>query len=116
MLVGRRTKVATLLVLFTLLLGGEVSAAEGAPGAQGHAFVARHRDDFALEVAFCSRPAALVDGEGAEAVVAGVCMFVRHDQSGGWEGAEYVHWLALLTTHAGVSLTPRYRTLPLCTM
>lgn len=67
-----RGAAAALLIVLALLFGGEVAAAEGAPGADGHALVAGHGEDFALEVALCGGPAALVDGEAAEAVVAGV--------------------------------------------
>ena len=115
-LVRRGPKVATLLVAFALGLGSEVAAAQCAPGAECHSFLARHGDDLALEVTLRGGPATLVNGEGAETVIASVwhALVLSCCDLEGTNG--YSHWLALLTTQAGVSLTPRYRTLPRCTM
>ena len=67
-----RRHVAALFARGLLLGDGEVAAAEGAPGCECHALVAGHRDDVALKVAVGGGPAALVDAEWAEAVIAGV--------------------------------------------
>lgn len=45
---------------FTLLRGLEVSAAEGAPGQEGHAFGAAHGDDVTFKVAVCGGPMSLL--------------------------------------------------------
>jgi len=48
----------------------------------GHALVAAHGDDFAFEVAHEGGEAALVDGELAEAVAAGVLVGFCDDPGG----------------------------------
>lgn len=55
-----------------LLLRLEGAAAESAPRREAHVLLAGHVDDVALEVAAGSGPAALVDGELAQSMVAGV--------------------------------------------
>ena len=71
-LLGSWASVTTLLVVLALLFGGEVAATKGTPRAQSHAFFACHRDDLTLEVTIGCGPAALVDTEATEAVVAGI--------------------------------------------
>ena len=59
---------AGLFTFFNLLLALELAAANDVPRGQGHAEVASHGNDFALEVAGHDVPSALVDAEGGLAV------------------------------------------------
>ena len=68
--------------------GFEEAAAEGAPGGDCHAVVAAEGEYVALEVAVRGGPAALVDDEGAEGVVAGVLVALGYDVGGDVGGAE----------------------------
>ncbi len=61
----------------------EVAAAKGTPWSDAHAFSSAHGDDFALEIARCCGPTALVDGELTKAVVTGVLVCFGHNP--GWE-------------------------------
>ncbi len=71
-----------------LAFGLEVAPAQRAPGCQGHPLIHAHGDDVALEVALCGGPFALVDGERAEAVVAGVVVGFDNEPGRGVGDAE----------------------------
>lgn len=92
-LVGRAH--LTTLLRLALLFALELAAAEGAPGGQRHAFGLGHGQDVALEVAIRGVPAALVDDELAQAVVAGVLVGLGDDPGWGVGDAE-VEDLALV--------------------
>lgn len=86
-------------LVFLLLSRGrrrfKVPAAQGAPGRKAHALVSAHGDDVPLEVALRGRPAALVDGEGPQAVVARVRVGLGHDPRRRVADAQVQHFSAL---------------------
>lgn len=84
-------RAALLLGPLPLLLGLEHAAAQGAPGREAHALGAAHGHDLALKVAGRRGPAALVDGELAQAVAARVLVCLGHDPGGRVRDAQVEH-------------------------
>ncbi len=86
--IGRTQLTALAFGLLELLLSFEQPAAERAPRCDGHALVFAHGQDIAFEIALGGAPAALVDAELREGVVAGVLVCFGDDPSGGVADAE----------------------------
>lgn len=84
-----RTKLATLAFgLLQLLLRFEQAPAEGAPRCDGHPLVFAHGQDIAFEIALGGAPAALIDAELRECVVARVLVCFGDDPGRGVADAE----------------------------
>ena len=88
----RRPRPALPLHLLALLGRLEAAPTERTPGGHPHPLGRAHVDDVALEVTIARGPAALVDDELAQAVVAGVLVGFAHDPGGGVGDAEVEHF------------------------